>query len=380
MTEKFDLIIAGAGPAGTSAAIASKGSGLKIALIDKAQFPRDKVCGDFVMARGPRFISEYIPDLKDKLADFPEKAVNKSTAIYVDDYDPIIWDWVQRSITIKREDFDQLLLEEALKVEGLHFFPGETIKEVERSAGKIRVKTSNLEFEAPFIIGADGAHSPVAKNLADYKVDHNHYGGSVRAYYSGLENIAAETNEVYVSKNVLPGYFWLFPLSDSTANVGLGMHSRHIVPNKVNLKEVFYRFIEESPTLQSKMANAQMEGPLKGFGLPFYSKPFRLSGDQFILCGDAGSMIDPMNGEGIYQAIVSGLEAGKWLKKHLPQQQIGANYTSIYEKAMHKRFWPEMRTKAWLVKGFAHRSKLISGMAKLGIKNPWMLSTLKRMM
>lgn len=249
-----------------------------------------------------------------------------------------------------------------------------------RNKEGIQVKTSNLNFEAPFIIGADGAHSPVAKNLADYKVDHNHYGGSVRAYYTGLQNISSATNEVYVNRDVLPGYFWLFPLSESHANVGLGMHSRHIVPNKVNLKEVFYRFIEENPTLQKKMGEATMDGPLKGFGLPFYSKRFKLSGDNFILCGDAGSMIDPMNGEGIYQAVVSGLEAGKWLKVNLPQKNCSASHTGLYEKAMHKHFWPEMRTKALLVKGFAHRSKLISSFAKVGINNPWMLNVIKRMM
>jgi len=380
LVEKFDLIVAGAGPAGASAVLAAKGAGLKIALIDKSNFPRDKVCGDFVMARGPRFISEYAPSLKERLDQFPEKAVNKSTAIYVDDFDPIIWEWVQRSITIKREDFDHMILEEALKVEGVHFFPGETIKEVRRENGQVFVRSSNLEFKAPFIVGADGAHSPVAKSLANYKVDHNHYGGSVRAYYSALTNISSATNEVYVSKDVLPGYFWLFPLSETSANIGLGMHSRHIVPNKVNLKEVFYRFIEESPTLQSKMSSAEMEGPLKGFGLPFYSKKFNLSGDNYILCGDAGSMIDPMNGEGIYQAIVSGLAAGEWLKENLPKGKIGANASFAYEKAMHKRFWPEMRTKALLVKGFAHRSKLISSLARVGIRNPWMLNTLKRMM
>lgn len=378
--EKFDLIIAGAGPAGACAVLPLIGSGLRIALIDKDHFPRDKVCGDFIMARGPRYITEFVPDFMDKLYQYPEKAVNTSTAIYVDDHDPIKWDWVQRSITMKRSDFDYLILEEALKSPELQFFPGEQIKEVERHGDSIVVKTRNMEISAPFIIGADGAHSPVAKSLADYKVDHEHYGGSVRAYYNGLKNIDSRVNEVYVNKSVLPGYFWLFPLSETSANVGLGMHSRHIVPNKVNLKKLFYQFIEESPVLASKMADAEIDGPLKGFGLPFYSRKFKLSGDRFILAGDAGSMIDPINGEGIYQAIVSGLAAGKWVRENLPKGRIGAADTLGFEKAMHKRFWSEMRTKAFLVKGFAHRSKLIGKLAKLGIDNPWILSWVKKMM
>ncbi len=380
MGEKFDLIIAGAGPAGASAAIAARGAGLRIALIDKSDFPRDKVCGDFVMARGPKFIDEYIPHFSERLRQFPEKALNKSTAVYVDDLAPIKWDWVQRSFTIKREDFDHMLLEEALADENLQFFPGQAIKEVTRIDGGIKVKTRDAEFWAPFIIGADGAHSPVAKQLAEYKVDHKHYGGSVRAYYSGLEKIASDTNEVYINKQVLPGYFWLFPLSDSTANVGLGMHSKHIVPNKINLKDRFNEFVKGNVRLQERMENAEMEGPLKGFGLPFYSKRFRLSGDNFILAGDAGSLIDPMNGEGIYQAIVSGLEAGKMVKKVIPRQHYSAQHTLAYHKYIHKRFWPEMRTKAILVHMLADKSKLISGSAKLGLKYPWLLHSIKKMM
>ena len=91
-------------------------------------------------------------------------------------------------------------------------------------------------------------------------------------------------------------------------------------------------------------------------------------------------MIDPINGEGIYQAIVSGLAAGKWVRENLPKGRIGAADTLGFEKAMHKRFWSEMRTKAFLVKGFAHRSKLIGKLAKLGIDNPWILSWVKKMM
>lgn len=128
MTEKFDLIIAWASPAGTSTVLASKGSGLKIALIDKAKFLRDKVCGDFIMARAPKFLTQYAPALKETLANFPEKAINKSTALFIDDQDPVIWEWVQRSITMKREDFNGILLEEALKVEGVHFFLGKRLK------------------------------------------------------------------------------------------------------------------------------------------------------------------------------------------------------------------------------------------------------------
>lgn len=375
----YDLLICGAGPAGTSAAMALEKSGLRIAIIDKYDFPRDKICGDFVAAKGIRELLKIKPELKPIIEQYPLKAINKSTELFVGKLDPLHLDWVLTSYTIKRQEFDQLLLDEVLKKGVVDFFPGNAIKKVEKTKeGVVLTSAKGDMFKAKIVVGADGAHSQIAKSLAGYKVDRDHYGGSVRAYYSGVENITESINEVYVHKDVVPGYFWLFPLSDTEANVGLGMHSTHITKNKVNLKKLFYEFIESSPTLQSKLGNAEMTSGLEGFGLPFYSKKYKVSGDNFLLCGDAASLIDPTNGEGIMPAIISGNMAALHILKCFEQNRFDEDFNEAYSNELHGKYWKEMKMKAWLVKVFADKTKLLNALAFVCVKSPFIKKRLQK--
>ncbi len=352
--------------------MALENSGLKLALLDKYDFPRDKICGDFVAAKGIRELLKIKPELKSHIENYPRKATNKSTQLFVGDLDPLHLDWVLTSYTIKRQDFDNLLLEEVLKAGKVDFYPTNAAKKVNYQDGEVILETTGgNRFLAKMVIGADGAHSQVSKSLAGYKVDKEHYGGSIRAYYTGVENITESINEVYVHKDVVPGYFWLFPVSPTEANVGLGMHSTHITKNRVNLKELFYEFIETSPVLQSKLGNAHMEGKLEGFGLPFYSKKYTVSGDGFLLVGDAASLIDPTNGEGIMPAIISGNMAAQHIIKCFEQKRFDADFNLAYANELHGKYWKEMRMKAWLVKHFADKTRLLNAVAYVCVKSPF---------
>lgn len=352
----YDILIVGAGPAGTSTAMALAGSGLKVALLDKANFPRDKVCGDFVTERGIRAIKEISPNLYNQILQFPEKASNFSTRLYIGKHKPIQYDWSQISYTLRREHFDQLLLDEVLETGSADFFPGDGVKTVcNTDAGIELVTKSGIVFRAKLVIGADGAHSVVARQLAGFKVDREHYGGSVRAYFNGVSNIEEAVNEVYFDKSVIPGYFWLFPISATSANVGFGMHSRYITQHKIDLKSRFYDYIQQSPILQEKLGNATMEGDLLGFGLPFFSKRFTISGDGYLLTGDAGSLVDPSNGEGIMLAIISGHLAAKTAKTAFEKQDFSAAQLASYTQAVHQKWWKEMRNKSWVVSAVADK-------------------------
>ena len=95
-------------------------------------------------------------------------------------------------------------------------------------------------------------------------------------------------------------------MNDGKANVGIGMLSSHISQKKINLKVVLQKLIETHPQLKDRFINAKALESIKGFGLPLGSKKRRLSGDRYVLTGDAASLIDPFSGEGIGNAIRSG--------------------------------------------------------------------------
>jgi len=380
-TVSYDIIIVGAGPAGTSTALALADSGLKVALIDKANFPRDKICGDFVAGHGIRVLKALSPALHEKIVQFPQKATNKSTRLYVGEHNPMQFDWVLTSYTIRREHFDQLLLDEVLVTGCADFFPGDGVKEVKNTLSGIKLTTkSGVELSARLVIGADGAHSVVARQMAGFKVDREHYGGSVRAYFSNVSQIEEAVNEVYVHKDVVPGYFWLFPVSATTANVGLGMHSRYITKHKVDLKARFYNFIEKSPVLQQKLGSASIQGDLAGFGLPFFSKKFNISGDGYLLVGDAASLIDPSNGEGIMLGIISGQLAAKTAISAFEKQDFSAAQLASYTEAVHQKWWKEMRNKAWAVNRFADQYWLLNAIGAVGARSQTLRSWLKKLM
>lgn len=380
VTEHFDLIIAGAGPAVATCAMALEKSGLRIVVIDRYNFPRNKICGDFVAAKGIRELVAVKPQLQDRLAKYPRKVINTKTHFYVNDLDPLNLNWALKSYTIKRMDFDNELVKMMLEDQQVSFYPQQRIKKLSLKSDRVEVLTASHCFTAKMVIGADGAHSQVAKDLAHFKVDKEHYGGSVRAYYKNVQNIQSEINEVYLHREVIPGYFWLFPVSPTEANVGLGMHSTYISKKKINLKDRFYEFIEKSPRLQEKLGNAQMDGKLEGFGLPFFSKKHIISGDRFLLLGDAASMIDPTNGEGIMPAIVSAKLAAQQIEKAFAAQNFSATFLKDYEKSIHQRYWTEMKMKALVVRAFADKHRLISLIGWICVKSPFLKNRLQKLM
>lgn len=379
--KQYDVIIVGGGPAGTTTAMALEQSGLKTALLDKDVFPRDKICGDFIAIKGLKETFDLKPELKTIFKEFPKKAVNRSTHFYVDKYDPICINWVTTSYTIKRIDFDNVLMEQVKKAGVVEVIEGEGIKEIERTTEGFELRASSgATFQCRMLIGADGAHSVVAKKLAGYRVNKDYYGGSVRAYYNKLESIDSKVNEVYIHRQVVPGYFWLFPLSGTQANVGLGMHSRFIAKNKINLKQLMLDFVKTHPVLKKKFNTAEMDGKIEGFGLPFYSKRYALSGEGFLLTGDAGSLMDPSNGEGIIQAIVSGKLAAKMAIAAFKKQDFSASFLKTYEDQVHKKYWAEMRFKTRFVKIFGRYYGWLKFVGWLNERSPMVSRLIKRVL
>ncbi len=378
--EDFDVIISGAGPAGCTAAMELGKTDLKVALIDKYSFPRDKICGDFVSALGLRELYKVNPSLESKLQGSQKNAKNRKTSFFIGN-EELHFHWNLESITMKRVDFDNLLLEEVLCHDNIHFFSADPITKLSQEKNGVRAVTKKgREIKAPMILGCDGAHSIVSRSFANYKIDRKNYGGSVRAYFEGVENIQLDTNEVYVDKTVMPGYFWLFPLSETTANVGVGMTSSYISKHKINLKVLFEDYIKSSKILNSKLSNANMSSKVEGFGLPFFSHKLKISGDRFLLCGDAANLMDPSNGEGIMQAIMSGSLAAEQVMRCTESNDYSEDITKEYSTQVYNAFWKEMKIKSILAKAFANKPKIVFALASLCVSNKYIYKAVQKMM
>lgn len=349
----YDVVIVGAGPAGATCALALKDSGLKVAVIDKAVFPRDKVCGDAIPGLAVKTLRQITPIYGDTIARYPEKHFTKRTRFWLNDKRNVELSWVNPAYTCKRLDFDNLLMEWVKVEKNIDIYEKCSIQQIQYEAdGLVLTSADGRTFHAKMVVGADGAHSIVNKTLADYKMDLMHYGGAVRAYYLQVEGLETDCTEVYINKKQLPGYFWLFPLPNQQANAGFGMLSEHISKHRINLKEAFYRFIEASPILTEKLKNSTLDGKIVGFGLPFASQTVQVSGNHFLLLGDAASLVDPVTGEGIGNAVYSGKLAAEHLINCFQKQQFDAAFNKNYRDKLYAYFGKEFRQRTFLQRGF----------------------------
>ena len=379
-TRQYDVIIVGAGPAGCACALALKTPGLKVALLDKASFPRDKVCGDAIPGRAIKALKQIDPQYEAAFKQFGNKCYTKSTSVHYKGK-ALTFDWVGDAYTCARMEFDNFLFS-LVKAHSatdivLDTLPDSFTKNDNGISAAFKNKPEILH--AKIIIGADGAQSMVAKQLAGSTLDRNHHVGSVRAYFSNVGGLESSKTEIYFSRKFLPSYLWVFPLPGNMCNVGFGMLSSEIARRKVNIKQAFHDFIEQDALLKEKFSGAKQIGELEGFGLPLGSRIVPYSGANFMLTGDAASLIDPISGDGIGNAMLSGKLAAAQAIKCFEENNFSGAFMKSYDAALLAAIGGELRThyKAqqtlskmpWLLDAifFACRSKAIKKIVQKGL-------------
>jgi flavin-dependent dehydrogenase len=185
--------------------------------------------------------------------------------------------------------------------------------------------------------------------------------------------------EIHLVKGFMPGYFWIFPLPDNTFNIGYGMVSEAISRKKINLRKSLTRIIQENKTMQERFANATpLEEPI-GYGLPTGSRKVTLSGERFLLAGDAASLIDPATGEGIGNAMISGILAGKQAIKCFEHQQFNAEFMQQYDHSIHDKFYDEMRNKYLMQRMVGEKAWLADMAIGLAAGVPWIKEKLQKL-
>ncbi len=352
-----DIVIVGAGPAGCATSLFLAKHQIAHTIIDKATFPRDKVCGDalsgkvvYVMKQLDtemiydynKNVSQFLPSWGVKFAapngksiDIPFKAdTSKET------HAP--------GFISKRLDFD-LSMYNRLDKNYANIIDAAEVLDITntKDTHTISYKKNNTSHQIEnikLIIGAEGDRSIVAKKLSNLKKENEHYCAGIRAYYKGVSDMHPQNFiELHFLEELLPGYFWIFPLPNGMANVGAGMLSASVSKKKVNLKEDMLRAIANNPNIKHRFAKAQLQDKIQGWGLPLGSKKRQISGNGFLLVGDAASLIDPFTGEGIGNAMYSGMLAAAHIKNCIEKNKYDANFNKQYDDAFYDRQWDELK-------------------------------------
>jgi geranylgeranyl reductase family protein len=347
-----DILILGAGPAGATAALFLAKAGIRSTLVDKAVFPRDKICGDALSGKTVEVLRRLDPQLVMDIASKPTAVgsfgVNfvapngKSLKVpFKKDYHEMK---IAPGFVEKRVDFDNWLFQMAKASSLVKTYEGMNLRKFTKTAEGYEAESQTGQlFQAKLILVCDGNNSQFAKEIASQKLplDEQCYG--LRAYYDGVSGLdEANFIELHFIKDVLPGYFWIFPMADGGANVGLGIRSDVLSKRKLSLPKLLDQIIAQDPKLQERFKQAKLQGGVKLCSLPLGSRKRPLSGDHYMLLGDAGALIDPFTGEGIGNAMMSGQYAAEQAAACLQQSRFDAAFLKQYDERLYQRLWSEL--------------------------------------
>ena len=373
----FDVAIIGAGPAGTACALALRHSGLRVALLDKAQFPRDKVCGDAVPGHALKALRQLDPAFVEALWQLQPLDAVRESRLVAPNGDSLRMRWKLPSFSCPRETLDAALLELVRAHSATEIMESTGLKDLQIEADGVRLRPAQgPEITCQLVIGCDGANSVVSRKLLpEPRLARAHHCVGVRTYFENIADTESGTTEFFLTRDYLAGYVWLFPVGQGRYNVGLGMLAEVVARHKVDLKETMQRLLATHPALAGRFAEARQLGPIVGFGLPLGGGRVRpVSGARFMLCGDAASLIDPLQGHGIDTAMQSGILAAAQALACFEKQDFSAGFMQEYDAQIAHKIGRKLAKSYRLMRFLSNKAWLVNAAVRLarvpGIK-PW---------
>jgi len=365
---KSDITIIGAGPAGITAALTLGKKGIPCLLIDKYQFPREKICGDGLSGKVISSLNKINPLYVSGLRDSGIAAGSQAVRFYSPGLKMMELSFKPDDLSLpsglicKRIDFDNYLLTKALTFPEIQFEGGVQINKMTRNNGNILLhdKSNKIIAETRLVLFAAGADLTLIRQLDPSCPVSAEEGLGVRGYF---ENVIGSDHkhaiEIHFLKELLPWYLWIFPFSDGSANVGLALPSSLAKKKPLSLKELLYFLIEKYPHLKNRFINAKLTGKIEANRLPYYTGPIQIAGDNYLLLGDAARLIDPFTGEGIGNAMVSGFLAAENAEECLKKSDFSFSGTQNYQYKIYEKLDPELALGLKL-QSLARRKRLLN--------------------
>ena len=349
------ILVVGAGPAGATASLTLSKLQLPHLVIDQATFPRDKVCGDGLDLKIPRILRHLNPDWASELLQQPNdflqcwgvRLASPKNKYYDSIYEPKQHELAYPPfVTAKRYVFDNFLINK-MSSPFCEFKQQATLKSLRKTPEGFEADILHADqlqtVHCKLLLAADGDHSTILRHLNERKINRQHYASSLRVYYKGIEGFHEKNLiEAHFRKQLPVGYFWMFPLPNGEANVGLGIQSDVASRLKINLNQVLEKLIKEEPDLKERFRNAEPIDQVRGWGIPLASVQRRVVGDNYLLLGDAASIVNPLNGEGIGTAMFSGYIAAMYAQRAVANNNFSAAAMQNYQQEVSARLKSEI--------------------------------------
>jgi menaquinone-9 beta-reductase len=395
-SDTADVIIVGAGPAGSAAAYQLATAGLDVLLLEKTSFPREKVCGDGLTPRAVKALTTMgIP-----VVPGDGWLLNKGLRI-IGGGGRIELAWPELSSfpgygTVRtRTDFDELLARHAQKA-GARLIENITVTgtTVDEQTGRVtgvtareaagmqqdgagraakRPQGEQRTFRSRLVVAADGNSSRLSVSMGLHKRTDRPLGVAVRTYYTTPrhdDDYLEAWLDLWDGRQLLPGYGWIFGMGDGTSNVGLGLLNTSDAFGNIDYRVLLKRWLAAMPA-EWGFTEENMTQPIRGAALPmgFNRTPHYTSG--MMLVGDAGGMVNPFNGEGIAYAMESGELAARSIVQALARPTAAGTERVLqsYPAALKEAYGGYYTLGRTFVKAIGHPS-FMKFATRHGIKRP----------
>ena len=318
-----DVIVVGAGPAGSAVAYYLATAGLDVLVLEKSRFPREKVCGDGLTPRAVKALTGMgvpLPESEGWLRNKGLRIIGGGGRIELDW--PDLSSYPGYGLVRTRMDFDQILARHAERA-GATVLEGTTVTGpvLDDRTGRITgVTTAGGDtYRARVVVAADGNSSRLSVSMGLRKRDDRPLGVAVRTYYTSprhSDDYLEAWLDLWDGESLLPGYGWIFGMGDGTSNVGIGLLNTSEVFQHIDYRALLRRWLAAMPAEWGFQEENRTQ-PIRGAALPmgFNRTPHYTRG--LLLAGDAGGMVNPFNGEGIAYALESGEVAARVITQAL---------------------------------------------------------------
>lgn len=386
MLKKHDVIIVGAGPAGSALAYFLASNGFDVQLVDKANFPRDKTCGDGLSPRALSVLKKMGLFESVLTAGFEVRRIaffspnGNQVIIPIPKYDNL----PDFGIVLPRYTLDDLVRTHAI-LAGANFQPQVNVNEILRNDDLItgvHANTPNgpVDIQARFTILATGASYALLEraNLLKHTPD---FCRAARAYYEGVQGLS-DILEIHYDSIPLPGYGWIFPTSPTSANIGAGYYVPHGHSDpKSSPRQAFDEFIASSRIAQM-LNDSNLTSSIKGYPLRFDFPVSQIAFPGLGMVGEACGLVNPLTGEGIDYALESSELAAEILTNAIHQNTSPTQTMVKYSHAFHERFLTtykslikvrDLYTTPWIMNRYVsaatHNDELALLLANIGFGN-----------